>query len=106
MKATRSPEVDTSPDVGCSSPATRDSSVDLPQPEAPMRQVNSPGGTSSDTLWSARTAAPPAPTTLDTPVSRTESLCPLTEGAARRSVTVTELTCLTIGYETDLGLAG
>ena len=49
MNATRPPPGDTWPDVGCSSPATRDSSVDLPQPEAPMRQVNSPGGTSSDT---------------------------------------------------------
>ena len=89
-------QAETSPDVGCSSPATRDSSVDLPQPEAPMRQVNSPGGTSSDTLSSARTADSPRPNTLDTAVSRTESLCPPTGGAARRSATVTELTCLTM----------
>ena len=71
--------------------------MDLPQPEAPMRQVNSPGGTSSDTLSSARTAESPRPNTLDTPVSRTESPSdPPTGGAARRSVTVTELTCLTM----------
>src|SRR5690349_13735226 len=96
MNATRAPPVETSPDVGCSSPATRESSVDLPQPEAPIRQVNSPGGTSSETWSSARTAAPPRPNTLDTDVSLTGSP---TWGAARRSVTVTEFTCLTIGYE-------
>src|SRR5580693_10325100 len=94
MKATCPPEVDTSPDVGCSSPATRESSVDLPQPEAPMRQVNSPGATSSDTLSSARTAELPRPNTLDTPVSRTDPSTPSTGGAVRRSVTVTRLTCL------------
>ena len=47
MSATR-PDADTSPEVGCSSPATRESSVDLPQPDAPIRQVNSPGETSSE----------------------------------------------------------
>ena len=47
MSATR-PDADTSPEVGCSSPATRESRVDLPQPDAPIRQVNSPGGTSSE----------------------------------------------------------
>ena len=41
--------VDTSPEVGCSRPATSASKVDLPQPDAPIRQVNSPGATSSDT---------------------------------------------------------
>ncbi len=74
--------------------------MDLPQPDAPMRQVNSPDGTSSDTWSSARTAEPPRPNTLDTPVRRTEA--PV-GGAARRSVTVTELTCLTIGYELTWG---
>ena len=68
--------VDTSPAVGCSSPATRESSVDLPQPEAPMRQVNSPGATSSDTWSSAWTAEAPRPNTLDTPASRTDPLPP------------------------------
>src|SRR5690348_4589342 len=102
MNATRAPPVATSPDVGCSSPATSDSRVDLPQPEAPMRQVNSPGGTSSETWSSARTAVLPRPNTLDTDVSLTDSP---TEGATRRSVTVTEFTCLTIWLRTDLRLA-
>ena len=57
-----------------------------------MRQVNSPGATSSDTWSSARTAELPRPNTLDTPVSRTDAFTPPTGGAARRSVTVTELT--------------
>ena len=57
-------------------PGTRESSVDLPQPDAPMRQVNSPGGTSSELWSSARTAEPPRPNTLDTPVSRTVPLVP------------------------------
>jgi hypothetical protein len=70
--------------------------VDLPQPEAPIRQVNSPGGTSSETWSSARTAELPRPNTLDTDVSVTGSP---TGGAARRSVTVTEFTCLIMGYE-------
>ncbi len=94
MNATRPPAAtDTSPIVGCSSPATRDSSVDLPQPDAPMRQVNSPGATSSDTCSSACTAELPRPNTLDTPANRTAAT---PGGAARRSVTVTEFTCLTI----------
>ena len=46
--------------------------MDLPQPDAPMRQVNSPGGTSSDTWSSARTAELPRPNTLDTLVSLTD----------------------------------
>ena len=93
MNATRPPPVETSPAVGCSSPATRESKVDLPQPDAPMRQVNSPGATSRDTWSSACTAELPRPNTLDTPASRTE---PPTEGASRRSVIVKELTCLTM----------
>src|SRR5271169_1164759 len=100
MKATCPPEVDSSPDVGCSSPATSESSVDLPQPEAPMRQVNSPGATSSDTWSSAWMAELPRPNTLDTPASRT---APPTGGAARRSVTVTRFTCL---LGADLRFAG
>src|SRR5580704_3801037 len=103
MKATCPLEVDTSPDVGCSSPATSESSVDLPQPEAPMRQVNSPGDTSSDTWSSARTAELPRPNTLDTPVSRTDAFTAPTGGAAWRSVTVTRFTC---PLGTDLRFAG
>src|SRR5258708_4347137 len=43
----------TSPEVGCSKPATMRSSVDLPQLEAPIRQTNSPLPTISSTLCSA-----------------------------------------------------
>ena len=39
----RRAELDRRPCVGSSSPATRLSSVDLPQPDAPSRQTNSPG---------------------------------------------------------------
>src|SRR5580693_9128571 len=95
MTATRAPEVDTSPEVGCSRPATRASNVDLPQPDAPIRQVNSPGGTSSDTWSSAWTAELPRPNTLETPVNRTAPVVTAVAGA-RRSVTAKELTCLTM----------
>src|ERR1700677_1216647 len=90
ISATR-PDTDTSPEVGWSRPATRLSSVDLPQPEAPIRQVNSPGGTSSEIWSSARTAEPPRPNTLDTLASRTDPTAPVTLSTADRwSVTVTE----------------
>ena len=46
----------TAPDVGWSRPATRLSSVLLPQPDAPSRQTNSPGATSRVTPSSATTA--------------------------------------------------
>src|ERR1700689_2824550 len=72
MNAVR-PPTDTCPAVGWSSPATSDSRVLLPQPDAPIRQVNSPGAISSDTWSSARTAAPPLPYTFDTPSSRTDA---------------------------------
>ena len=68
-----------SPAVGLSSPATSESIVDLPQPDAPIRQVNSPGATESDTWSRAWTAAGPRPYTLETPASMT---------AADASVTV------------------
>ena len=70
MSATR-PFTVMSPLVGRSRPATSDSSVDLPQPDAPIRQVNSPGATVRDTWSSARTAEPPRPYTLDTPARLT-----------------------------------
>src|SRR5579863_818316 len=103
MSATR-PDTDTSPDVGCSRAATRLSSVDLPQPEAPIRQVNSPGGTSSEIWSSARTAERPRPNTLDTPASRTDPVTPSTAG--RSPVTVMALPCLTMkppAYELTCG---
>ena len=68
--ATR-PETAMLPAVGLSSPATSDSIVDLPQPDAPIRQVNSPGATERDTWSRAWTAAGPRPYTLETPASVT-----------------------------------
>src|SRR5215472_12893658 len=59
------------PAVGLSRPATRDSSVDLPQPDAPIRQLNSPGAAVRVTWSRARTAVPPRPYVLETPVSAT-----------------------------------
>src|SRR5215469_14907746 len=70
ISATR-PPTDISPLVGWSSPATRDRSVDLPQPDAPIRQVNSPGAAARLTRSRARTAEPPRPYTLETPASVT-----------------------------------
>ena len=66
MSATRLPFVDTSPAVGRSRPATRDSSVLLPQPEAPIRQTNSPAAADRE-MWSrATTVDAPLPNVLDT----------------------------------------
>src|ERR1700739_3252509 len=67
MNATR-PPTEISPAVGLSSPATRFSIVDLPQPDAPMRQVNSPGAAVRLTWSRAWTSARPPPYTLETPV--------------------------------------
>ncbi|CAM5554386.1 hypothetical protein STENM327S_04587 [Streptomyces tendae] len=52
------PSVLMPPALGLSSPATRFSSVDLPQPEAPRRVTNSPGATSR--VMSSRTSCCPA----------------------------------------------
>ncbi len=103
MSVTR-PDTDTSPEVGCSSSATRLSNVDLPQPEAPIRQVNSPGGTSSEIWSSARTAELPRPNTLDTLFSWTAPVTPSTVG--RWPVTVMAFPCLTMSppaYELTCG---
>src|SRR3954471_7094081 len=59
------------PADGASSPATRFSSVLLPQPDAPSRQTNSPGATVRSTPSSATTARPAGPNVLRTPSSRT-----------------------------------
>ena len=72
--------------------------MDLPQPDAPIRQVNSPGGTSSE-MWSrARTAEVPRPNTLDTSASRTAAV--MSPAAGRWPVTASELSCLTMGFTT------
>src|SRR5580658_7591457 len=93
ISATR-PDAVTVPAVGWSRPATRLSSVDLPQPDAPIRQVNSPGGTSSEILSSARTAERPRPNTLDTPARCTDPAAPST--ADRWPVIVVVFPCLTM----------
>ena len=65
---TRSPSMRTSPAVGLSRPPMIDSSVDLPQPDAPSRQTSSPSSTCRSTWSSAATdALAGRRTTLDTP---------------------------------------
>ena len=51
----------TRPALGRSRPAARWSSVDLPEPDGPMTETNSPGSMVSETLVSARTSVGPAP---------------------------------------------
>src|SRR5258708_6346682 len=62
------------PPVGRSRPATRLSRVDLPQPDAPIRQVNSPLATVRETSSRARTDAAPVPYTLETSRSVTAAV--------------------------------
>ncbi len=61
----------TEPAVGASRPATRLSSVDLPQPDAPRRHTNSPWRTVSEMSSSAVTLPDPDEKTLVTPSIRT-----------------------------------
>src|SRR5690349_22898211 len=56
---TGAPSSSTRPVVGVSSPATMRSSVDLPQPEGPSRQMKSLSATVSDVGSSARVGGPP-----------------------------------------------
>ena len=58
------------PELGSSSPATRLRIVDLPQPDAPIRQTNSPASTSRSTPASAVTARGPVPNVLDDAAER------------------------------------
>ena len=62
--ARRSPWTSTSPLVGRSSPPSRLSSVDLPQPLGPVTATNSPWATARSTSSSAVTAAAPVPVPL------------------------------------------
>src|SRR4051794_27681438 len=59
-----SPRRATWPAVGWRKPAKRESMVDLPQPEAPSRQTNSPSSTSSERSRTA-TSSVPAPVSKD-----------------------------------------
>jgi hypothetical protein len=61
-----------------------------------MRQVNSPGGTSSDTVVERAHGRIAAPEHLGHGRQPDRVPLPPTGGAARRSATVTELTCLTM----------
>jgi hypothetical protein len=47
------------PDVGCEKPAMALSRVDLPQPDGPSRQMNSPLAISRLMSFRAMTSAPP-----------------------------------------------
>src|SRR5207244_1414909 len=58
---------ETSPVVGSSKPATMRRSVDLPQPEAPIRQTNSPAAMVASTRASASISSSPTAKRLVTP---------------------------------------
>ena len=60
------------------------SKVDLPQPEAPIRQTNSPDRTVSDSRSTASTAPDPRPYTLLTSVSVIAASRPVGVGLACR----------------------
>ena len=94
ISAGRLPATCTSPWVGSSSPATRLSSVDLPQPLAPSRQTNSPGATSRDT--SSRTTGP-RPKRLVTPRTETAGSAVPCGAAVGRGVEVVVIGLLLVG---------
>src|SRR5262245_39568965 len=66
--STGMPHMSASPRVACSKPATMRSSVDFPQPEAPMRQMNSPLRTLRLTSRSASMRWPCSSNCLLTPL--------------------------------------
>src|SRR5579872_6920541 len=61
------PSIETVPVVGSSNPATMRSSVDFPQPDAPIRHANSPLGITRSTGASASTSSSPTGKRLVTP---------------------------------------
>src|ERR1700684_3056 len=61
------PPIDASPVVGSSKPAIMRSSVDFPQPDAPIRQTNSPCGMVRSTGASASTSSSSIAKRLVTP---------------------------------------
>src|SRR5579863_3119294 len=71
------PSIATSPVVGSSKPAMMRSSVDFPQPEAPIMQTNSPFGMARSTGASASTSSSPTAKRLVTPWMVRVSVCPL-----------------------------
>ena len=90
MKDGRAVPSSTSPVVGSSSPATRLSSVDLPHPDAPSRQTNSPGWTCRSMSRSAVTASGPVPKVL--PTSRSISAGAGAAGVGASTVEVIRVT--------------
>ena len=84
MSAVR-PLTATVPAAGLSSPASRLSSVLLPQPEAPTRQQNSPGATSSGDAVEGEGVAAPGSEDLGDAVDRDG---PGTEGGSRGGTTM------------------
>ena len=71
------PSTSTVPALGASSPATRLRIVDLPHPEAPTRQTNSPRSMCRSTDCRARSPRrSPVPKVLSTPPSRTMLTAP------------------------------
>src|ERR1700733_13560917 len=71
------PSIATSPVVGSSNPAMMRSSVDFPQPEAPIMQTNSPFGMTRSIGASASTSSSPTAKRLVTPRTVRVSGCPL-----------------------------
>src|ERR1700733_4969884 len=71
------PSIATSPVVGSSNPAMMRSSVDFPQPEAPIMQTNSPFGMARSIGASASTSSSPTVKRLVTPWTVRFSGCPL-----------------------------
>src|SRR5258705_13376753 len=70
------PHSSASPRVGGSNPARMRSSVDLPQPDAPIRQTNSPLAT---LRWASRSASMRSPCSsncFDTPLISTIGVAP------------------------------
>src|SRR3984957_6426646 len=61
------PSIEASPVVGSSKPAMMRNSVDFPQPDAPIRQTNSPWGTVRSTGASASISSSPTAKRLVTP---------------------------------------
>src|ERR1700722_6205036 len=71
------PSIATSPVVGSSKPAMIRSSVDFPQPEAPIMQTNSPFGIARSTGANASTSSSPTAKRLVTPWMVRVSVWPL-----------------------------
>ncbi len=83
-----------SPSVGVSRPATRLSSVDLPQPDGPMTATNSPGVIVKSTPRSARTGAPSDSNVLRSPCVSTTIAALVRQSCAQSSVAMLSTTSM------------